>query len=96
MIRDWKQRTYPKHTDELGIGNVTVFVLVKVVEDDTQLLSGQEYAKLRHELLELQLLEHAILVAVKALHIKIISVSGQVRKSFEQPFANDKLLRDSN
>jgi len=58
---------YPENVDELGVGDVAVLVLVKVVEDDSQLLTGEEDAQLRHEFFELQLLEDAILIAVEAL-----------------------------
>ena len=66
----WKVSTYSEDTDELGISDVAVLVLIEMVEDDAQLLSGQENAQLRHELLKLKLLQHSVLVAVKALSIK--------------------------
>ena len=59
---------YLQYIDKLRVGDVTVLVLIKVVEDDAKLLSGEEDSKLRHELLELKLLEDAVLIAVEALH----------------------------
>ena len=59
--------SYLEDVDELSVGDVAVLVLVEVVEDDAQLLSSEEDAQLRHELLELQLLQDTVLVAVKAL-----------------------------
>ena len=59
--------TYLEDVDEFGVGDVAVLVLIEVVEDDAKLLSSEEDAQLRHELLKLQLLEHSILVAVEAL-----------------------------
>ena len=60
--------TYLEDVDKLRVGDVTVLVLIKVVEDDAKLLSGEEDSKLRHELFELKLLEDAVLIAVEALH----------------------------
>ena len=59
---------YLQDIDKLRVGDVTVLVLIKVVEDDAKLLSGEEDSKLRHELLELKLLEDAVLIAVEALN----------------------------
>ena len=59
---------YLQYIDKLRVGDVTVLVLIKVVEDDAKLLSGEENSKLRHELFELKLLEDAVLIAVEALH----------------------------
>ena len=59
---------YLQYIDKLRVGDVTVLVLIKVVEDDAKLLSGEEDSKLRHELLKLKLLEDAVLIAVEALH----------------------------
>ena len=60
--------TYLENVDEFGVGDVSVLVLIKVVEDDAKLLSSEEDSKLRHELLELKLLEDAVLIAVEALN----------------------------
>lgn len=59
--------TYLEDVDELGVCNVTVLVLIEVVEDDAELLSSKENAQLRHEFLKLQFLKDTILVAIEAL-----------------------------
>lgn len=59
--------TYLEHVDKLGVCDVSVLVLIEVVEDDAELLSGKEDAKLGHEFFELQFLENSILVAIEAL-----------------------------
>ena len=58
---------YLEDVDELGVGDVAVLVLVESVEDDAELLPGEEDTQLGHELLELQLLEHSVLVSVETL-----------------------------
>ena len=60
--------TYLEDVDELVVGDVAILVLVKVVEDDTELLSCEEDTQLGHELLELELLKDSILVAIEALN----------------------------
>ena len=70
MIRRIRRRessTYLEHVDEFAVGDVAVFVLIKVVEDYAKLLSRQEYSQLGHKLLEFKLLQDAVLIAIKAL-----------------------------
>jgi len=69
---------YLEDVDELGVGDVAVFVRVEVVEDDAEFLSGEENAKLGHELFEFELLQDTILVAVETLLIKKQKVVRQI------------------
>ena len=59
--------TYLENVDELGVGDVSILVGIKVVKDDSELLPGKEDTKLGHELFKLQLLKYSVLVAVVAL-----------------------------
>ena len=59
--------TYLENIDELRVGDVAVLVLIEGIEDDAELLSGEENAKLAHELFEFELLEDAVSVAIEAL-----------------------------
>ena len=72
-----ESETYLEDVDEFGVGNVTVLVLIKVVKNDAQLLPCEEDTKLGHEFLELELLQHTVLVAVKALHTSKTAVSDR-------------------
>ena len=72
-----ESETYLEDVDEFGVGDVTVLVLIEVVEDDAQLLPREEDTKLGHEFFELKLLQHTILVAVKALHTNQTAVSNR-------------------
>ena len=56
-----------ENVDEFCVCNVTVLVLIEVIEDDAKLLFCEEDTQLGHELFELQLLQDSILVAIKAL-----------------------------
>ena len=59
--------TYLEDVDELAVGDVAVLVCIEVIEDDAELLSGEEDSQLGHEFLELELLKHSVLVAIEAL-----------------------------
>ena len=67
MLNGRDEATYLENIDEFCVCDVAILVLVEVIEDDTELLSGEENAKLRHEFLELELLQNTVLVAIEAL-----------------------------
>ena len=67
MLNGRAEATYLENIDEFCVCDVAILVLVEVIEDDTELLSGEENAKLRHEFLELELLQNTVLVAIEAL-----------------------------
>lgn len=69
--------------DELVVGDVTVLVLIEVIEDDAKLLFCEEDTQLGHELFELQLLQDSVLVAIKA-HEDVIELIHIVNALSEQ------------
>ena len=74
--------TYLEDVDEFSVGDVAVLVLIKVVENDAKLLSGEENSKLGHELLELKLLQDSILVAIETLQRQTSQTISKYLNSF--------------
>lgn len=75
-MRNWRENwgwvlAYLYGVDEFLVTDFAVFVCVEGVVDDAEFLTGQEHAQLRHHLLELQLVQSAIAVAVEALQVTI-------------------------
>ena len=62
----WSE-TYLEYIDEFWVADVSVLVGIELVKDDTEFLSGEEYAKFWQKFLKFKLVEDSILISVKAL-----------------------------